>query len=149
MKTNINKIIWGILFILIILFILYFFVFNKNNKEYVRTFEYMDTYIEVRIYGSSKNKINKMLDRIENLYEEYSILTDKYNEYDGVNNVYYINNNNLISKEMMEIGALGSCAVSANALRGFFLFPAKTSPDRRLMAVDSPALPFFSPSAVV
>lgn len=93
MKININKIIWSILFILIILFILYFFVFNKNNNEYVRTFEYMDTYIEVRIYGSSKNKINKMLDRIENLYKEYSILTDKYNEYDGVNNVYYINNN--------------------------------------------------------
>ena len=42
MKTNINKIIWSILFILIILFILYFFVFNKNNNEYVRTFEYMD-----------------------------------------------------------------------------------------------------------
>lgn len=28
---------------------------------------------------------------------------------------------------MMEIGALGSCAVSANALRGSFLFFAKSS----------------------
>lgn len=29
---------------------------------------------------------------------------------------------------MMEIGALGSCTVSANALRGSFLIPAKFSP---------------------
>lgn len=30
---------------------------------------------------------------------------------------------------MMEIGALGPCAVSANTLRGSFLIPAKSDPD--------------------
>lgn len=100
MKKYINKLIWIFLLILIVLFILYFFVFEKD-REFIRNFECMDTYIEVRIYSKSENKANKMLDDIENVYKEYSILTDKYNSYDNVKNIYYIHNNDDKSEYLM------------------------------------------------
>ena len=92
MHDKINKIIWSIVIILMISFIL-FMIFNKRDKEYERKFFYMDTYIYVKIYSSNPKKANKILDKVENIYKEYHELSDKYNSYKNLNNIYYINNN--------------------------------------------------------
>lgn len=101
MFKSLNKIVWSIVLILLIV-TLYFIFSNKKVKEYSRTFEYMDTYIEVRIYDNNKNKASRVLNDVEDLYKEYSILTDKYKEYEKVNNIYYIHNNKE-DKEYIEI----------------------------------------------
>lgn len=95
MQNKINKIIWIIFCILIILllgFILYD-KFHKSQKEYTSKFFYMDTYIYVKIYSDDSKKADKMLKDIEQIYKEYHELTDRYNSYDGIKNIYYIKNN--------------------------------------------------------
>ena len=53
----------------------------------------MDTYINVKFYSDNKENADEIMDGIDNIYREYHELTDRYNSYDGINNVYYINNN--------------------------------------------------------
>ena len=73
--------------------ILFIFIFNKiTYKEYEKNYFYLDTYINVKLYSNkSEKKINKIFNEIENIYSEYHMLTDKYNSYDDVVNVYYLN----------------------------------------------------------
>ena len=92
MHDKINKIIWTIALLLMVGFIL-FMIFNKKDKEYEKKFFYMDTYIYVKIYSNDSKKANKVLDEVESMYKEYHELTDKYNEYKDLKNIYYINNN--------------------------------------------------------
>lgn len=52
----------------------------------------MDTYINVKVNSvKSKKEIDKVFDDIDYLYSSYHKLTDRYNEYEGVVNVYYLN----------------------------------------------------------
>ncbi len=93
MQDKINKIIWITIPVLIIIFII-IGIINKNKKiEYVKKFYYMDTYIYVKIYSSDNKLANEALNEVENIYKNYHILTDKYNSYKNVNNIYYIKNN--------------------------------------------------------
>lgn len=93
MQEKINKIIWGIILILIIVFG-FLFVKDKNiKKEYSSKFYYMDTYIYVKIYSDDFEKTNNALKEVEKIYKEYHILTDRYTRYDNINNIYYIKNN--------------------------------------------------------
>lgn len=95
MQKIINKIIWISAFILMIVFIL-FMIFNKKEKEYTKKFFYMDTYIYVKIYTNKDG--NKILNDVENIYKEYHELSDRYNSYDNIKNIYYIKNNKEKSK---------------------------------------------------
>lgn len=52
---------------------------------------YMDTYINVKIYENVKPEIFK---EIDNIYRTYHELADRYNNYDGIQNVYFIRYNN-------------------------------------------------------
>lgn len=89
-------------FIAIILFVFFFICFNKNKlKEYKTDLFYMDTYISVKIY-TNKSNYKDILNKIDNIYKEYHKLTDRYNAYDNINNIYYINNN-AVSDEYIEI----------------------------------------------
>ena len=93
MQDKINKIIWITIPVLILIFII-IGIINKNKKiEYVKKFYYMDTYIYVKIYSSDSKLANGALNEVENIYKNYHILTDKYNSYKNVNNIYYIKNN--------------------------------------------------------
>lgn len=69
------------------------FILNKiTYKEYEKNYFYLDTYINVRIYSNkNKEKIDKVFNEIEEIYSEYHMLTDKYNSYDDLVNVYYLN----------------------------------------------------------
>jgi len=79
-----------------ILFLLTYFLLN-TKREYTKNLYYMDTYIYVKIYEKANDAANKALTEIENIYREYHELTDRYNHYDGVINIYDIYHNNLDS----------------------------------------------------
>lgn len=53
----------------------------------------MDTYINIKIYCRNSKKANEIFEEVEKIYKEYHILTDRYNSYDNIHNLYYINNN--------------------------------------------------------
>lgn len=77
--------------ILLLGLIVFFIFFNKETK-YSKNIFYMDTYINVVIYSDKKEAAEQAFTYIDNLYSDYHEMTDRYNEYDGVYNVYNINN---------------------------------------------------------
>lgn len=101
MQEKINKIIWIFVIILIIALLLVL-VFDKKEKEYTSNIFYMDTHIYVKIVSDNEEKANKILSNVENIYKTYHELSDKYNEYEGIKNLYYLNYNNDTS-EYIEI----------------------------------------------
>lgn len=84
-----------IIFVTIIIFILTgFFIYNKFNIVcYQKDFYYLDTSINIKIYSNSKNKADKAFKDIDKILKEYHELTDRYNSYPNIINVYTINNN--------------------------------------------------------
>jgi len=87
-------------FIIFVLFVIYFLFSNKLDL-YSKDLFYMDTYINVKFYSDNKNKANSIMEGIDSIYHEYHELTDRYNSYDGINNVYYINHNDSKDKEIV------------------------------------------------
>lgn len=61
---------------------------------------YMDTYIEIKLYDISGNEADRVFKELDNMYKEYNELADRYNAYDGVVNVYYLNNNLKVNEEI-------------------------------------------------
>lgn len=73
---------------------------NNNVSVDSRSLFYMDTYIQVKLYDC--NNSEEVFNEIDNIYKEYHELTDRYNSYDGIINVYYLNNV-LKNEESIEI----------------------------------------------
>ena len=94
-----NKINIGILVIIISLSLL--FVFYRKEEMYDKNFFYMDTYINVKIFTKNKQVAESALKHIDTIYKDYHQLSDRYNSYDNINNIYYINNNNDKSKSIL------------------------------------------------
>lgn len=87
--------------ILFLSLILVVFITGCNNKKmYKSSFMYMDTYIEIKVYDVDKDVAMKYLSDAEEMFREYHELTDRYNSYDGVYNLYYINNILNINEEI-------------------------------------------------
>lgn len=86
--------------IIVFLFIIYFFNSKKMNL-YSKDLFYMDTFINVKFYSDNKDKANEIMAGIDDIYREYHELTDRYNSYDDVNNVYYINHNDSKTEEVL------------------------------------------------
>ena len=61
----------------------------------------MDTFINVKFYCNDKSKASDIMNGIDDIYRDYHELTDRYNSYDGINNIYYINNNDSSDKEIL------------------------------------------------
>lgn len=97
-----KKILKFLLLILLILIIIYFLIIKKPIQEFSKNYFYMDTYIVVKIYSKNEKTANRVLDNIDKIYSEYHQLTDRYNSYEGINNVYYLNNNQT-NQEYIEI----------------------------------------------
>lgn len=94
-----KKILILITLTLTIIFTTYFY---KQPKLYEKDYYYMDTYINVKIYSNDLKKVNKAFIEIEKIYSEYHKLTDRYNSYLGITNLYTINNN-VLNNEYLEI----------------------------------------------
>ena len=102
-KDNWGYIVSLILLIIFIIWMIFDYTKKKNIlQEYSKNFFYMDTYINVRIYSNNSKKANEALNEIDKIYSDYHKLVDRYNKYDNIKNVYYINNNDSDS-EYLEI----------------------------------------------
>lgn len=93
-----------IFFVCIICFIIVgFSLYNKFTiKCFQKDFYYLDTYINIKIYTNEQRKADKAFKYIDNLLKEYHQLTDRYNSYEGIINLYTINNN-VLSTKYLEI----------------------------------------------
>ena len=80
------------LLLLILMALILLFIDKSTYKEYSKNYYYMDTYINIKV-NTTKNKkeIENIFNDIDYLYSSYHKLSDKYNEYDGIVNVYYLN----------------------------------------------------------
>lgn len=90
------------------------YIDKSTYKEYSRNYFYMDTYINIKVNTTkSKSEIDSIFDDIDYLYSSYHKLTDRYNSYDDVVNVYYLNevlsdsDNIEIDKRLSDIIDLG------------------------------------------
>ena len=102
-KDNWGYIVSLILLIIFIIWMIFDYTKKKNIlQEYSKNFFYMDTYINVRIYSNNSKKANEALNEIDKIYSDYHKLVDRYNKYDNIKNIYYINNNDSDS-EYLEI----------------------------------------------
>ena len=61
---------------------------QRSQNEYSDNLFYMDTYIYVKIYSDDKEKVIGALKAVDSLYEKYHQLSDRYNHYDGITNIY-------------------------------------------------------------
>ena len=93
-----KKLLISITLIIITVISIYFYI---QPKLYEKNYYYMDTYINIKIYTNKKN-INKIFDEIDKIYNEYHKLTDRYNSYQGIINIYTINNN-VLNEEYLKI----------------------------------------------
>lgn len=81
-----------ILLILILIALILLFIDKSTYKEYTKNYFYMDTYIDIKINSTkSKKEIDVILDDIDYLFSSYHMLSDRYNSYDDIINVYYLN----------------------------------------------------------
>jgi len=60
----------------------------------------MDTYIEVKLYDVDEDTANDLFSDIDNIYEEYDHMADRYTSYDNLINVYYLNNELDVNEEV-------------------------------------------------
>ena len=87
------------LLIIIILILIGFLLYDKYSiKCYEKDFYYFDTYINIKIYSNNKKKVDKSFSDIDKLFKTYHELTDRYNSYPNLVNLYIINNNVLSDK---------------------------------------------------
>jgi len=68
----------------------------------------MDTYINIKIYDVDEKTKDKAFDNIDKIYKKYHELSDRYQKYDNVKNIYYINNIDInteieIEKELYDL----------------------------------------------
>lgn len=83
----------GVVLLIILMLCITIYICFSKKQEYTKNIYYMDTYIYVKIYEHNKNEAQSALNTVEQLYKEYHELTDRYNHYDGIINIYDIYHN--------------------------------------------------------
>lgn len=71
-----------------------------NEKVVSKDMLYMNTYINIKIYGNDEQKINDALDKIDTMFADYNKLSDRYKDYDNVINIKYINEKLSLNEEL-------------------------------------------------
>lgn len=91
MRNNKKKIAIILLFIILVALIL-LYIDKSIYKEYSKNYFYMDTYINIKVNTTkSRSEIDSVFEDIDYLYSSYHKLTDRYNLYDDIVNIYYLN----------------------------------------------------------
>ena len=93
MQEKINRWIWISLPILVIGLIILYWIEKNEVKEFTRNLFYMDTYIYVKIEAKDEKKATEALEQVEQIYDSYHKLADRYQAYDGIVNLYTIYHN--------------------------------------------------------
>jgi len=87
-----KKKIMIVLLSVILMALVLLFIDKSTYKEYSKNYFYMDTYINIKISSvKSKSEMDSIFEDIDYLYSSYHKLSDRYNEYDGIKNIYYLN----------------------------------------------------------
>lgn len=67
---------------------------SKNQMiEYENNLFYMDTYINIKFWHNNSKEAKKVQSEIEKIYNHYHKISDRYQEYEGITNLYTIYNN--------------------------------------------------------
>lgn len=92
MKMKNKKKITITLLIIILIALILLLIDKSTYKEYSKNYFYMDTYINVKVNTTkSQREIDNIFEDIDYIYSSYHKLTDRYSSYDGIVNVYYLN----------------------------------------------------------
>lgn len=103
MKTKNVKIILIVILLLVLSSLILLLIDKNSYKNYSRSYFYLDTYINIKVYTTKNEKeMNDIFNDIDYLFDSYHKFTDAFNEYDGIINVYYLNNK-LANNEGIEI----------------------------------------------
>ena len=87
-----KKRIYIVILVLILISLILLLIDKNTYKEYTKNYFYMDTYISIKINSTkSKKEIDNIFNDIDYLYSSYHKLTSTYDKYDGIVNVYYLN----------------------------------------------------------
>ena len=87
-----KKRIYIVILVLILISLVLLLIDKNTYKEYSKNYFYMDTYINIKINSTkSKKEIDNIFNDIDYLYSSYHKLTSRYDKYDGIVNVYYLN----------------------------------------------------------
>ncbi len=92
----------GFLIIIFLIICLLKKISTPKYKEYTKSLNYMDTVIDIKLYTTNEKQANTALEEIEKIYKHYHELTDRYNAYDGINNIYTINTTQEVKKLEIE-----------------------------------------------
>lgn len=96
MQEKINKWLWTfclILFVSLIGYSIYTTHIQKQIHSYDTRFYFMDTYIYVQLYEPNKEKAENALKEVGTIYQKYHELTDRYQSYPSIHNLYFIHHN--------------------------------------------------------
>ena len=94
MKNKSLKKILIVILLLVLVSLILLFIDKSSYKDYTRNYFYFDTYINVKVNTvKSEREMNDIFNDIDYLYDSYHKLTDAFDSYDGIVNVYYLNNN--------------------------------------------------------
>ena len=86
------KKIYIIILTIILISLILLYIDKSTYKEYNKNYFYMDTYINIKISTTkSKKEINNIFEDIDYLYSSYHKLTNRYEKYEGIVNIYYLN----------------------------------------------------------
>lgn len=87
-----KKRIYIVILVLILISLVLLLIDKNTYKEYTKNYFYMDTYINIKINSTkSKKEMDNIFNDIDYLYSSYHKLTSRYDKYDGIVNVYYLN----------------------------------------------------------
>ena len=87
-----KKRIYIVILVLVLISLVLLLIDKNTYKEYSKNYFYMDTYINIKINSTkSKKEIDNIFNDIDYLYSSYHKLTSRYDKYDGIINVYYLN----------------------------------------------------------
>ncbi len=98
---NVYKYIIAIIVFIVMIFMVY--ESRKELNEVSKTYFYMDTYISVKVYVKDNNKGSEALNKIDEIFEEYHNLTNKYEDHEK--GLYRLNKNGSgdIDKKLYDI----------------------------------------------
>lgn len=103
MKNKSLKKLLIVILLLVLVSLILLFIDKSSYKDYTRSYFYFDTYINVKVNTiKTEKEMNDIFNDIDYLYDSYHKLTDAFDSYDGIVNVYYLNNN-LNNNESIEI----------------------------------------------
>ncbi len=92
MHKKINIVIWSIALLLAIIIVFMCF-FSSKVKLYEKKFHYFNTDIIVRIYEDEPDRVEKVWNKVQSIYEEYEKLSNIHQSYDDTLNLHTIRYN--------------------------------------------------------